>query len=309
MNLLYRIYFLLPRGFLGYKFDVLMYKTLKLFFDNLYVPYLHFILNFHFNGLNKKDREKKIIVSLTSHPGRINSVWISLATILRQKVKPDKVILWLAKEQFPELKLPKSLIKLKKYGLTIRWCDEDLRSHKKYYYAFKEFQNDIIITFDDDVYYPNNVTKELYKLHKQNPDCICSNKVNKMLFADNRLSPYNKWIHNYKSNFVPSYELVQIGISGVLYPPNCFTKEVFQKEVFRKLCFYADDLWLKVCSLLNNKKVITSKYFNKELVPIKYTQRVGLFKINVFDDKNDSQLKNVLTHFDIDIYDFINQDK
>ncbi len=309
MNLLYRIYFLLPRGFLGYKFDVLMYKTLKFLFDLFVVHFFKITINKHPYALNTKEREKKIIFSLTSFPDRIDTIWICIETLMRQSLKPDKIILWLAKEQFPEQKLPNSLLNLENKGLSIRWCDEDLRSHKKYYYAFQEFPNDIIITFDDDVYYPNNVTKELYKLHKQNPDCICSNKVNKMLFADNRLSPYNKWIHNYKSNFVPSYELVQIGISGVLYPPNCFTKEVFQKEVFRKLCFYADDLWLKVCSLLNNKKVITSKYFNKELVPIKYTQRVGLFKINVFDDKNDSQLKNVLTHFDIDIYDFINQDK
>lgn len=306
MNLLYRIYFLLPRGFLGYKFDVLMYKTLKLFFDNLYVPYLHFILNFHFNGLNKKDREKKIIVSLTSHPGRINSVWISLATILRQKVKPDKVILWLAKEQFPELKLPKSLIKLKKYGLTIRWCNEDLRSHKKYYYAFKEFPNDIIITVDDDVYYSNKIISELIRLNKEYPNCICSNKVNKIMFLNGVLLPYNKWFNNYKKNLCPSKDLLQVGISGVLYPPRCFTDEVFNKDLFCKLSYYADDLWLKFCSLLIGNEVVTSEYFNKELISVGNTQDDGLYKHNVNNNMNDVQLMMLIDYYKLDLFDLVN---
>ena len=39
-----------------------------------------------------------------------------------------------------------------KKQLEIIFVEEDLRSHKKYYYAFKEYQNDIIITIDDDIF-------------------------------------------------------------------------------------------------------------------------------------------------------------
>ncbi len=299
MNLLYRIYFLLPRGFLGYKFDVLMYKTLKLFFDNLYVPYLHFILNFHFNGLNKKDREKKIIVSLTSHPGRINSVWISLATILRQKVKPDKVILWLAKEQFPELKLPKSLIKLKKYGLTIRWCDEDLRSHKKYYYAFKEFQNDIVITVDDDFYYPNNLIKNLFDMYLKNPDNICATRVHKITFSNELINPYNKWILNYLIEDSKDKNLFFTSGSGTLFTPNHFIDEVFNKEIFKKICFFADDVWLNFLSKMSSINIISNNAFNKEMILVKSINDLGLVHYNVHKNGNDIQIKSTINHYKI----------
>lgn len=48
-------------------------------------------------------RNEKIIVSLTSFPGRIHLVHKTIQTILLQSVKPDLIELWLAKEQFPNL--------------------------------------------------------------------------------------------------------------------------------------------------------------------------------------------------------------
>ena len=51
--------------------------------------------------LNTKKRNDKIIVSLTSFPGRIHLVHKTIQTILLQSIKPDLVELWLAKEQFP----------------------------------------------------------------------------------------------------------------------------------------------------------------------------------------------------------------
>ena len=56
---------------------------------------------------------RRIVVSLTSFPIRINKLWIVIESILRQDYKPDKIILWLSKEQFPNFDLlPKTLISL-----------------------------------------------------------------------------------------------------------------------------------------------------------------------------------------------------
>ena len=43
-------------------------------------------------GIKKIKREQKIIVSLTTFPKRIDSVWITIETLLRQTVKPDEAI-------------------------------------------------------------------------------------------------------------------------------------------------------------------------------------------------------------------------
>lgn len=89
-------------------------------------------------------------------------------------MKPDEIILWLAEEQFNGIdSLPKALLEQQKRGLTIRFCD-DLRSHKKYYYTMQEYPRDIVILVDDDMFYPKDTIKKLWKLHKKYPNDICS---------------------------------------------------------------------------------------------------------------------------------------
>ena len=48
-------------------------------------------------GINE---ESKVIISLTSFPKRIDTVYLTIKTLLNQTVKPQKVVLWLAKNQF-----------------------------------------------------------------------------------------------------------------------------------------------------------------------------------------------------------------
>ncbi len=82
----------------------------------------------------------KVIVSLMSYPARIDLVASVLETLYAQTQKPDRIILWLAEEQFPkrEEDLPGELVEDVISGkLDLRWCD-DLGSHKKYYYAMQE---------------------------------------------------------------------------------------------------------------------------------------------------------------------------
>src|SRR5690606_12332292 len=137
------------------------------------------------------------IVTLTSYPARINDVWISIESIFRQIRKPDRVILWLAHDQFPERDLPESLIQLQGRGLDIRYC-EDIRSHKKYYYTMQAYPTDIVITIDDDTYYPANTISCLMEMHQQYPDSIVANRAHLMNYKGDTLLPYHTWPRNYK---------------------------------------------------------------------------------------------------------------
>ena len=102
-------------------------------------------------GVNETKREYKVIVSLTTFPARINFVHKTISALLNQTFKPDSVVLWLAEEQFPDKKIPETLLNLQKYGLEVRWC-EDIRSFKKLVPSLREFPNDIIVTADDDIF-------------------------------------------------------------------------------------------------------------------------------------------------------------
>lgn len=83
----------------------------------------------------KKFRDDSVIVSMTTFPARIGYVHLAIKSLLHQTVQPGKILLWLAKDQFRNVEIPEQLRALCAYGLEIRYCDEDLLAHKKYYYA------------------------------------------------------------------------------------------------------------------------------------------------------------------------------
>jgi len=250
-------------------------------------------------GLNSEPRNSKIIVTLTSYPARIRTLYKVLVRIFEQTVKPDKVLLWLAEDQFPqkEKKLPRDLLKLKKMGLDIRWCD-DLRPHKKYYYTMQEFPDDIVITIDDDIVYRSDMVEVLMRSYQKNPKAVSALRAHKMLFDDEgSIRPYKEWIMEYPAPLMtPRMDLVATGAGGVLYPPHCMHKELFNKEVIIKSCLHADDMWLKVMQMMAGTPTALA---DKQL-PLKYvhgTQESALWRSNVDNDENDEQLQNIFKEY------------
>lgn len=253
------------------------------------------------SGINySENRDKKVIVSLTTYPDRIDTLWLVIESLLRQTFKPDRIILWLAKEQFNGIEsLPKRLLDLTKRGLTIRFCD-DLGPHKKYYYTLKEFSQDIIVTVDDDCFYPENMLEVLMNTHKKYPACICCNRGHLIKRNDDgTVAPFKQWV-NYMGFTEPTHLMCQIGVSGVLYPPNSLSLEVFDEESIRNRCFFTDDLWLKVMAIRNNTRVVKTPDFNSEFIIIRNTQDKALFKINVGENRNDRELKAILEKYSVE---------
>ena len=99
-----------------------------------------------------------IIVSFTSYPKRIMTIDKVIESVINQTVPPDKIVLYLSSCEFQDCNAMPDLEKYKKYGFEICWCDENLKSHKKYYYAMQQYPDDIVITIDDDFYYKNTMS-------------------------------------------------------------------------------------------------------------------------------------------------------
>lgn len=93
---------------------------------------------------------ENLVISFTSFPLRISRVWMTVESLLRQTCKPSAIVLYLSKIQFPGEydDMPASLLRLRNRGLDIRFVEDDLRSHKKYFYAFRDFPGCSIITID-----------------------------------------------------------------------------------------------------------------------------------------------------------------
>ena len=231
--------------------------------------------------LNTNPRTPKIILSLTTFPDRINTVSKTIKTLLNQTLKPDKVILWLASEQFPkkEQELPGDLLELKNFGLDIKWC-EDIKSYKKLIPSLIEFENDIIITFDDDIYYPFDTVEKLYNSYLKNPDCIHTNRAKRFYIKNNTICA-KKMSEVYWTKYQDiSYKNAQTGCGGVLYPPKSLNPNVLNKQEFMSLIPTHDDIWFWLNAILNNTKIKVVSSYDISLITIEDTQKYGLSKIN-----------------------------
>lgn len=311
MNMLYRFNVWLenhlPQSKIGH-FFVWASGFLSEKIVNLVMP-LHYRItqSIHPSGVNQQEKRKqKIVVSLTSFPARINRVWLTIESLMRQTTKPDVIILWLGEDQFKGIdSLPKSLKKLQKRGLTIEFC-EDIKPHTKYYYAFQKFRDDLIITVDDDIFYPNWMIEGLMELHEKFPTSICCNRAHLIsLNEKGEPEPYENWLKNPKQINGPTKALLPTGVGGVLYPPNCVDEEVFNKESIKKLCLFADDLWLKVMSLKKGTSVVKTENFPSRLFTVASTQKVALWKKNVKSDGNDIQLKKIIDYYNLNLKELI----
>lgn len=230
------------------------------------------------------DKDSRIVVSLTTYPARIFTVWITVSTLLQQTMKPYKVILWLAEEQFPDHEIPNNLERLKKRGLEIRFC-EDLKPHKKYFYVMQEYPDYYVVTADDDIFYPENHIEQLWKGHEKCPDaviCHWSHQIESD--GQEEFRPYNEWKDDPIP--IPSYHTLAVGCNGILYPPGSLPMETFDKNKIMKYSLYTDDLWLKCMEILNGWKTINCNetpliYFN-----ILSTRNSGLWKSNIGQTRN-----------------------
>jgi hypothetical protein len=274
-------------------------RVIVRFCANIIVP-IYFILTpgkKRYSLLNSPYSEKRLIVSLTSFPERINRLWVVIETLLRQQRKPDMIILWLSLDQFPTLlSLPQSLISLQKRGLIIRLCTDDLRSHKKYYYVMKEFPMDYIITVDDDVIYNSQLLSFLIKLNQKFPKAICCNHASRIIVKDGYIVSYKEWeIVKYQQD--PSIEIMPIGVGGILYPPNSLHHDVFQVDVFKKYCFLADDIWLNLMARLQGTSVAKTAY-SSHYLPIINFKNITLNSKNINEKLNDKQLNSMREYYD-----------
>jgi hypothetical protein len=239
----------------------------------------------------------KIIVNLTTFPARISTVWLVVEAILRQTIAVNKVILWLSKEQFSEFNsLPKNLLRLQSDIFEIRLCEGDLKSHKKYYYSFNEFNDCLNITVDDDILYPSTLIQELFELHKLYPTCICCHRAKNVNMFKTNLE-YLKWEESIEF-CGPTKDLFFTSGGGTLFPPNSLYNDVFDKSLFMNLCETADDIWLNSMASLKNTHIVKSNYFSLCL-PILIMNNVSLSTKNLGQSQNDVQLRKVKKYYGI----------
>lgn len=256
-------------------------------------------------GLSSEKRDRELIVSLTTIPERINKVHLCIETLLRQSVKPNRLILWLSEtidssnHLVSDKTLPFKLRRLQERGLEIRWY-KDIKSLRKIVPTLRLFPQSLVVTADDDVFYPRNWLKQLYDGYLSEPKFIHCHRAHLIKFdSKGQVLPYNQWNITAPDYVGPSLNLFPTGVGGVIYSSELLDSEVLNEDIFLQICPTADDVWLKAMSLLKNtpcKKVNPNVI---KLVEIRIPRNRILSQTNVNQNGNDYQISRVSNRYQV----------
>ncbi|MCJ8140594.1 glycosyltransferase family 2 protein [Falsirhodobacter halotolerans] len=174
-----------------------------------------------------------VVVSLTSYPARYATLARTLRGLMRQTVRADRTVLWLAHGD--EASLP---AEVRETGVEVRLCD-DIRSYKKIIPALAEWPEAAIVTADDDVYYPADWLERL--LAGTAP--VRALRAHRVRMDGPRPAPYAQWARNIAAPEGGAL-IFPTGVLGVLYMPGSFHTDVLDRDAFMTLAPNADDVWL-----------------------------------------------------------------
>ena len=257
--------------------------------------------------------EPTLMVSLTSYGHRLrHSVQYTLYSLLKQKVRPAKIVLWTDAGEFADEPMPQALQVLQKYGVEIREYAPKIRSYKKLIPSLKEYPDFHHIIVDDDLFYSSNFVQTLYDGHLQHPDAIIALAVTIPTYTEDgkSLTPYKQWPQYVATDKELKYNpltLMQLGYGGIFYPMDAFDEEVFNEEVYTKLCPIADDIWFYVQSVrlkIPKYAPIKSgvKYYQIDLVR-QVLSKDRLHDQNFTEGQNNVQFDRLLEHYQLEIKD------
>lgn len=185
-----------------------------------------------------------LVVSLTSYPGRFATLGLTLQAILRQSVRPDRVILWL--DDGHEALLPADMRALA--GLEVLTCP-NWRSYKKIVPTLLAHPEAFVVTADDDVYYPADWLERLVAAAGQGARVAC-HRAHRITLRDGLPAPYAQWRRNVDAPESSPLTFLT-GVSGVIYAPRVLHPDVTRSDLFLRLAPRSDDVWLYWMHRLN----------------------------------------------------------
>jgi hypothetical protein len=204
---------------------------------------------------DKRLCDEEVVVSLTSYGDRIHTAHLTIESIMQQTVRPNRIILWLAEDEFKEEMLPVALLMQKERGLEIAYY-KDIESYKKLIPSLTRFPKACIITVDDDVVYEPDLVEKMIKAHIEHPSDICATRIHAVKLRSNgKPDKYTNWTSCVKECPENNNLSFSVGVGGILYPPDCFTDEVFNQNVFMDICGEEDDVWFNAMRLLKGTRI------------------------------------------------------
>lgn len=193
-----------------------------------------------------KLRHSHIVVSLSTTPYRINKIDRVLKSITDQNVGIDNIYLnvpYIFNRENIQYVIPESLKTNK--NITIIRCEDYGPATKLLGLLHnKELPADtIIVTLDDDIYYPKNTVLHLAYAALNNPHAAVG-LSGADLYGQHEIRTKKDQTLGFKTkyNFAGPVTILQ-GYAGIAYRAGFFAPDVFNIQNFPKSCINSDDLY------------------------------------------------------------------
>lgn len=236
------------------------------------------------------------VVSLTSHSQRIRRVHLTIESIGRGELVPQRLILWVDSDaDYDRALRSRPLRRLMKRGLEIE-RSEPMGPHSKYYpyVASQELHSTPLVTADDDVLYPRDWLQRLVAAYKADPAVISCFRAHRMIINGGLIAPYSTWPS--AEGRRPSFSTFLTGVSGVIYPPEFLDHLRRMGEGFRGVALRADDVWINAQAVSAGFRSAILAERSVSFPVVVGTQRVALWRHNTavqetgFRSENDQQI-------------------
>ena len=246
--------------------------------------------------------QQQIIVSLTSFPAAIPYAVQAIRSVLAGSLLPDKIVLYLDTQKFPNEVLPPELKALLAESplLEVRFNPAEIRSYKKLIPALKDFPEDVIVTIDDDIHYHPDMLRDLVRLHEQLPNAIVAHRVRRVKLG----KPYSQWRKYKWYDFIfkkihLSHLAMQTGVGGVLYPPHSLDEAMLDPTLFMALAPTNDDVWFWAAAVSKGTYVVPLPNGQRTAKGVGKPAEYALMTTNLKpgDDRNRKALEKILEHY------------
>ena len=234
------------------------------------------------------------IISMTTLPCRRERLSENLPSITGQSYNFDKLVINIDDNLTEEDYLWYDSLKKIDSRIEINKADYKWRSCNKLLPTLQKYPNDIIITVDDDIYYPVDSIKYLVEESEKNPDCVIAHEVNPIIVENGKFKGYvngidvklgHKEFGKYLSNCC-------------LFPPHIFNNtDLFNYDKMME-CTEGnhDELWFWINSTINGVPVINLDYVLTFEYDVKSRWTNGEYRlhdINISQEKTDWYNKKV----------------
>lgn len=222
-----------------------------------YILYKKFDLLARMSGSKfRTDPKAEFVVSIASYPQRSSLVPAVVQSLKRQTIVPQKWLLVLSEEEWPNKFLPHYLKKLEKRGIEIVWVKGNPYAVKKLVPVIQKYPHLGVITFDDELIYGKYVIEKLVKSSAQNQGAIIGHVAKKLIQKNGEL----KMMHRDEADAdldTPSYQIYFLGGSGTFYPAGSLDAKVLDLEAITKIVpGRGSDIWFWAAAIANKTKQI-----------------------------------------------------